>query len=125
MNTDTLEERMTTISEVIAFITDEATTDDLALIFPAFRTRQTRLANVRAADVKIGAKVKLTNLSPNYLNGNTGTVKTITGARATVQLDGPSAQKLYGTKWGPSEFAEKPFDLPGTVPLKCLDLVDA
>jgi hypothetical protein len=86
----------TTLTDVATFITSEATEDDIARIYEFCKQRNKTLRTIRAASVQTGAAVELSNLSPKYLNGLTGTVSTITKDRCAVLLDEESTSTL---KW--------------------------
>lgn len=81
-------------SDVIAFIVARADETDLTNIINAVKARRRTLGQISAAAVKVGATVTLEGLSPKYLNGLTGTVKNISGARCTVTLDEASTNDL-------------------------------
>lgn len=76
-----------TNSEVIASITSEATTDDLERIIDAVKMRRKILETILAANLKRGDRIIITNASPKYVNGATGTVESVRGAKATVLID--------------------------------------
>ena len=84
----------TTARDAVAFILARADETDIANILAAVKTRRRLLGQISAAAVKVGATVTLEGLSPKYLNGLTGTVKNISGARCTVTLDEASTNDL-------------------------------
>lgn len=84
----------TTITDVLSFILESATREDIDRIWAAARDRQKALGRLDAAKVTKGAAVRLDGLSPKYLNGLTGHVVDINGSRCTVLLDQPSAERL-------------------------------
>jgi hypothetical protein len=91
--------------------------DDMRLVFDACRTAQRNLRDAKAQaarqTLKRGDKVKLTGLSPKYLNGLTGTiVARPTGKRIEVKLDSPGMAGRYA----PSG------DRPMRVPLTCVEV---
>jgi hypothetical protein len=88
------------LSEVLSYIYSQTTPEDVSTIFQACKERNRLLNSVRAASVTKGSKVKLTGLSPKYLNGLKGEVTEITGAKCVIHLDPSSAQKIKFTKWG-------------------------
>lgn len=88
------ETETTTFPDVLAFIASQASSDEVSRIFEAGRQRSRMLRTVQAASVSIGANVVLDNISPKYLNGLTGTVVSIKGARAEVLLDETSTTRL-------------------------------
>lgn len=77
---------MTTLQDVIAFIASEADADDISRIHGATKQRTRTLRDIRAAAVKIGSEVKITDISPKYLSGMRGEVTEINGKHATVLL---------------------------------------
>jgi hypothetical protein len=84
----------TTPADVIAFIVARADETDLANILNAVKARRKALGQINASAVKVGATVTLDGLSPKYLNGLTGTVKSVSGGRCTVTLDEASTNDL-------------------------------
>lgn len=84
----------TTPADVIAFIVARADDTDLANILTAYKARKKLLGQIAAAAVKPGVEVTLDGLSPKYLNGLKGTVKSISGGRCTVTLDEASTNDL-------------------------------
>lgn len=83
-----------TTPDVVDYIVGGATEGDLAVIINAINLRRKALRAISAAAVTVGAKVTLDGLSPKYLNGLTGTVKSVQGARCTVTLDVASTDRL-------------------------------
>lgn len=82
------------LKSVVDFIASSATEGDLAKIHEAIRVRESALREERAGRVAVGADVEIVDISPKYLNGLTGTVVRIQGARVTVQLDELSTMRL-------------------------------
>lgn len=108
-----------TLNDVRAFISGYADEQDLDAITRAVKARSRALMDDRAANLKVGTKVTLTNLSPKYLCGLTGTVKLLQGSRATVTLDAVSTEALRRS--GRSYYVPvdvKEYDLSG-VPSGC------
>jgi RNase P/RNase MRP subunit p29 len=58
--------------------------------------------------VAVGADVEIVDISPRYLNGLTGTVVRIQGARVTVQLDELSTMRLKCEPKSKSKFPVAP-----------------
>ncbi|WP_370973636.1 hypothetical protein [Amycolatopsis sp. cg9] len=117
MSTATLELRA-----VVAFVLEHAEENDLDAITKATKSRRGVLREKVAAEVTEQAKVTLVDLSPQYLNGLTGVVTTITSGgrgqrRATVTLDKGSTNTLAfsSEKFGHLAGRDS-YDLPG-VPL--------
>lgn len=108
-----------TTPDVVDYIVGSATDSDLAVIINAVKLRRKALAAVTAAAVRVGAQVTLGGLSPKYLNGLTGTVKSISGGRCTVTLDEASTTDL---KYRSTRFyvgtEAKTYDLTG-IPTQC------
>ena len=84
----------TSLAETLSFILSKADDADIDRIYSAIRQRQQGLRAIKAAAVSVGAEVALTGLSPKYLNGLTGTVKSINGQRCDVELDETSTMTL-------------------------------
>jgi hypothetical protein len=104
----------TALTDVIAWTLNQATRDDLERVIGAVKQRRQILGQITAAAVAVDARVKLTGLSPRYLNDRTGKVTAIRGQRGDVELD----EEIYARG---RYFGEK--TLPG-VPLQCLQLID-
>lgn len=89
---------MITTADVAEFITGSATEEDLDDVISAVNTRKRTLRDLRAMEVKPGAKVTLTDLSPKYLNGLSGVVHSTMGGRGirrvNVTLDAESTRTL-------------------------------
>lgn len=83
-----------TLQDSVTFILTEASEADVSRIFAACRQRTATLRTVAAAAVQVGMATRLDDLSPKYLNGLTGTVTSIKGARCTVELDERSTTRL-------------------------------
>src|SRR5690625_1295834 len=88
----------TTLSDVLAYIANEATTTDVQPIADAIRQRQKPLMDQRAATVTEGTTGTLANITPKYLNGLSGTVTDVIGSRATFLLDEASTNILRATR---------------------------
>ena len=73
-------------TDIIDWIGENATLDQIHLINNALRNRQRALGREIAEKVKVGMRVELQGISPKYLNGLTGEVTQISGNRATVAL---------------------------------------
>jgi hypothetical protein len=104
----------TALPDVIAWTLNQATRDDLDRLMGAVKQRRRILGQITAAAVTVKARVKLTGLSPRYLNDRTGTVTAINGERGDVDLDEEilARGRLFGQK-----------TVRG-VPLQCLQLID-
>lgn len=106
-------------SDVIAFIVARADAVDLDNIINAVKARRKALGQINAAAVRPGVEVRLDGLSPKYLNGLTGTVKSVSGGRCVVTLDRNSTTSLRyaGQRFRiPTEHME--YDLAG-IPTQC------
>jgi hypothetical protein len=96
----TLEEHVSaavTITDLIAFVLNQADPSDLDALRGALSKRDRTLQEITAAAVKPGVEVTLQRISPKYLVGLTGTVKSISERstrRAVVTLDKRSTQLL-------------------------------
>lgn len=88
----------TNLTDVLTFIADKASADDLERIWNAARNRQKTLRAVRAAAVQVGQDVVLDGLSPRQLNGLTGTVVSISKASGQVRLDEASTRRLRAAR---------------------------
>lgn len=113
----------TTAPDVIAFILARADETDLTNIINAVKGRRKALGQINAAAIRPGVQVTLDGLSPKYLNGLTGTVKSVQGARCTVTLDQRSTTSLRyaGQRFRiPTEHTE--YDLTG-IPSQCAKAV--
>lgn len=113
---------MADLRECVEFVTLHATSDDLDRIYAACRARQKALASVKAAAVKVGMVVTTEGLTPKYINGLTGEVTSITGARASVRFAHNQANRIAYTKHGPRALLtqEDPLFVMGGIPLTCL-----
>lgn len=89
-----------TRTAAVSFISDHADEADLDAITATIKARQKMLATRRASAVIVGQAVTLDGLSPKYLNGLAGTVKSIRGNYADVELDEASTGRLrfYGRR---------------------------
>jgi hypothetical protein len=85
---------MTTLQEVTAFIAAEATDEDCHRIFESTKARRKILGQMRSAALVEGAEVRIEGISPKALNGLRGTINTIRGARADIDLDANSTRAL-------------------------------
>lgn len=113
---------MTNLADVATFISG-ASPDDLERVGGFIKSRHKALRELRAAAVSVGAKVRLTNLSPKYLNDLTGEVTSIKGQRCTVELDEGSTIHLRYGRGGSARF--NPGDaknavIPGVPMSSCL-----
>ncbi|MDA3644360.1 hypothetical protein LZ318_30890 [Saccharopolyspora indica] len=115
------------ITDVVRWIQESSSEGDFDVILKAINTRARALLDQAAANVRTGSRVRTHSLKPKYLNGLTGTVKTIETERgkrlATVSLDADSISKLgttqrYGHLWG-----QEKHDFAG-IPVHCLTVVD-
>ena len=113
---------MSSLPEVITWITSEASPDDLERVRDAIQTRKAALTSIQAATLQNGDEVKTTGLSPKYLNGLHGVVTDTRASRVDVRLDKTSTERIIGTKYGPhwGYDSEKGFVLKG-VPANCLN----
>lgn len=89
-----------TRTAAVSFISDHADEADLDAIIATIKARQKMLATRRASAVVVGQSVTLDGLQPKYLNGLAGTVKSIRGNAAEVELDEHSTEQLrfYGRR---------------------------
>lgn len=105
---------MTTIGEVLTFIASEATEGDITAIYEMAKTRAKTLRNVQAATnaatLKPGDKVRLSGLSPKYMNGEVVEVVSINGSKIRVKTD-----HVIGRIWEGEPFG---------VPASCATKVD-
>ena len=83
-----------TLSDVLDFVTDEATDADLDRIYAAAKLRNKALRAKIAARVSVGAEVTIEGISPKYFVGLTGVVTRIEGERGTVRFDARSTDVL-------------------------------
>jgi hypothetical protein len=103
---------------LITFVLNQASEDDLDTLADAARRRRDALRTIAASAVSESDTLTIRDISPKYLNGLTGTVKTIETIRkkrcAVVTLDQDSTQKLAlsSTKYD-SLFNQDSHDLPG------------
>lgn len=89
----------TALPELVDKIMGTATEDDLTQIEQAVGLRRRALRQVRAAAVTVGATVTITEISPKYLTGLSGTITTIDkGRHASVRLDEESTTTLRFTR---------------------------
>lgn len=113
------------ITEVVAYIQQQADEHDIDSVLAAVKTRRKLLQDQAAAAVKEGADVELRGLKPKYLNGLTGIVARIesTGPRriATVTLDKESTQRLAAVPKYGYLFTHDGYDFRG-IPLTTLRL---
>lgn len=105
---------MTTIQDVLDFVALHADQPDIENIWAACKRRQKYLRDNRAASnaasLRPGDRVRLSGLSPKYLNGLTGEVVDVLGG-TKVQV------KLFD---GTNRFQA---GIPYTVPASCLTKV--
>lgn len=114
-------ERVASIEDAAEFI-NIATAEQLERLDQQMRLRRRTLESQRALSVTTGTQATLTNLSPKYLNGLTGTVTSISGSRATVTLDEGSTISL---RYAGRKFYVAPgvTNYPATgVPLACIEV---
>lgn len=111
-----------TMAEVIGFVLEQADESDLDRITDAVKKRRGVLRDKAAADVKEGKQVTLYGLRPAYLNGLTGTVKSIKPGRTrkvVVTLDRRSTSVLaYSSADYHSLHGQDSHDLTG-IPITC------
>ena len=90
-----------TLVDVAAFI-GSASPEDVDAVLDLARDRAKALraiaTRVTAASVQKGTDVVLAGLNPKYLNGLTGTVESVRGARVDVSLDVESSDRLRFTR---------------------------
>lgn len=113
-----------TFTDVTTFINNTATREDLGALNKVISARHKTLMAADAALIRVGQTVTTHNLTPAYLNGFTGTVKSIEKNRATVTLDEESTKSLrYAGRrfYVPEETTN--YELVG-VPLTCLNIQD-
>lgn len=84
----------TNLTTATEFVLSHASREDLSRIGEAIKQRRVILGTIAAASVATGSSVRLDGLSPKYLNGLTGTVKTLDAKSAAVELDETSTEKL-------------------------------
>lgn len=103
---------MTTIAEVLSFIASEATDGDLDAIFAMSKKRHRTLRDVKAATnattLAAGDKVRLSGLSPKYMNGEIVEVVEVVGVKIRVKSD-----HTIGRIW-----AGEPFTIPASCATK-------
>jgi len=127
-STDAQDVAAVTLPGIIAFIVSEDTESQLDQVTNAVRQRQRALRTVQAAAVRVGAQVRISGLSPKYLNGLEGLVETITRSRSNVRLSKMSTARLWrtgGTR-AVSRFGVKPDEehyLLCGIPLSCCKIV--
>jgi hypothetical protein len=82
---------LTTFSDVIAYVTNQATKEESMALFDAANARLKSLRAATAAEniasLKPDTPVKLGGLKPKYLNDLTGIVVGVEGTRVKVKLD--------------------------------------
>lgn len=85
---------MTTFNDVLTYMRDSATESEASALFEAANARLRSLRAATAAEniasLKPDTEVRLSGLKPKYLNGLTGTVRSIEGSRVRVKLDDAS-----------------------------------
>lgn len=116
----------TTIADVITFVASQANEDDIERLLTAIKARRSILSQVRAASLAVGDEVTINGISPAVLNNLTGTVKSISGNRAEVELTVGSTERVaYGRHSRFSASAhhaaneKKGLSVPG-IPMSCL-----
>lgn len=118
-----MSESALSMSGVVGFIQENADTSDLDTVIEAVKTRRKLLRDQAAAAVKQGMTVTLYDISPKYLVGLRGTVKSIDRhsrkPNAVITLDRESTRTLAFSSTKYTSLADKDsFDLTG-VPLSC------
>jgi hypothetical protein len=97
---------MTELREVLDFIQNDATESDLNSIYEMgkIRTRslRTQQAALIASTVKPGDKVRLSGLSPKYLNGEVAKVVSVEGSKLAIQFE------YYIGKFAPEQTVRVP-----------------
>jgi len=78
---------ISTITDVLTFIRTQAQSADLDRLHEAIKQRDKVIRHIAAAKVSPGSRVTITGLSPKFLNGLTGTVRSINRTVANVDLD--------------------------------------
>ncbi|MET9396160.1 hypothetical protein [Kitasatospora sp. NPDC002965] len=111
------------LADATRFILTDATEADLDRVGAAVRDRRDMLAKVRAAAVAVEARVTTRGIKQKYLVGLSGTVASIDGDCADLDLDEDSTDQL---RWARQTKFKVP---PGTknfrlrgVPLTCLTI---
>jgi hypothetical protein len=87
----------TEYTDVVAWITSEATADDVARLEIVLQVRRKGLRTAQAAQARHGMAVVLDGLSPKYLNGLIGTIDGLNGRRCSVLLSPESTDRLRHT----------------------------
>jgi len=85
------------ITDALTFVANAQIEDELNRLQSAINARRQSIAAIRAAAITVGAKVELSNLSPKYVNGLTGTVEAYSRGKRTrmdVRLDEASTRRL-------------------------------
>lgn len=85
---------MTTLTDVLDFISTKANQDDIERIWEFANKRTHALRDIRSANVRQGSLIRLVNISPKYMAGLSGRVDMIRGKTATVTLDKASTREL-------------------------------
>lgn len=84
---------MTTLSEVVEFIYGSSTEDDREAIYQALRgaSREKRAQEtaIASASFKVGDKVQLAGLSPQYVNGTRGEIIERKNTKFVVKFEDP------------------------------------
>lgn len=84
-----------TIDTIAAHVVNAATMNDLDTLIAAVKTRRTALNALNAMAVTADSEIELSGLSPQYLNGLTGTVKPgRRGQRVDILLTEASTSRL-------------------------------
>ncbi|WP_031510882.1 hypothetical protein [Streptomyces megasporus] len=87
----------TTIDQVIDYIANRAGETDVSRIITTLKGRQETLQAIRAAAVTEGARVRITNIRPKYLENMQGEITRIVQKRTryvTVLLNEASTEML-------------------------------
>lgn len=109
----------TNLTDVLTFIADKASADDLERIWNAARDRQKTLRAIRAAAVQVGQDVVLDGLSPQTLNGLTGTVLSIAKSSGQVRLGEASTRRLRAARLARVPVPDNVTEHVLNVPLSC------
>ncbi|GAA2783029.1 hypothetical protein [Saccharopolyspora taberi] len=117
-----------TSSDVVGFIQERADEHDLTTVIEAVKARRQMLRDQAAAAVKPGLEVVIDDISPKYLQGLRGVVKSIDSGRkrrAVVTLDRESTTTLglASSKFG-FLVGRDSYDLDG-IPVTCCKVTGA
>lgn len=108
------------IEDVLAFITSEASREDLESISAAQKSRREILTIQQTATLRRGSRVRLTGISPKSIEGATGTIQDIARKRASVVFDEEQPRGVYFGRFQ-ATYRNK---MPLRVPLACLVPLD-